>query len=124
MDRMANQAGLALVKVKKEVLLAKLKENLTSHVDEYNTALEGFHVSVVDELKLLLKKAKAGDKIKRNIQFDEPSCHEEDYKTVIEMLEMSVDDEVYLTSSEFKQYVQDQWHWKEGFSMTNMKYIS
>ena len=124
MDRMAGKDGLNLIKVKKDVLMQKLLDNKKSHVQEYKKAVEGFKQSVVDELQRYLDRAIEGKRIKTYIQFDEPECHDADYDTVIEMLEMSVDEEVYLTTPQFKHYVQDQWTWKEGFSLTNSKYIN
>ena len=123
MDRMANQTGLSLIKVDKKTLLDKLKLNRDNHVSEYDNAVEGYKQSVVDELTRWLEKARTGKKVITRIIFDEPACHEEDYDTVIQMLEMSVDDTVYVTMTEFKQYVEDKWGWKEAFSMTNAKYM-
>ena len=123
MDRMANKDGLNLIKVEKQELLEKLVDNRTKHVSEYEQAVDGFRQSVIDELTEYLDRAKSGKGVRTTITFDEPRCHEDDYSTVIEMLEMSVDEEIYITMSEFRQYVQDKWHWKDSFSTTNMKYI-
>jgi len=122
MERMANQQGLSLIKVKKEELVNTLKENRLKHIKDFEEAKVAFQEDVVKELKTILRNAKNG-KIKTSIHFDEPSQHTDDYDTVIEMLEMSVDDEVYLTRNEFKQYVRDEWNWKDSFIATNSFYL-
>lgn len=123
MDRLANKDGLNLIKVEKAVLLDKLIANRDAHVVEYNEAVAGFRLSVITELEDYLSIARTGNKIRTSIKFDEPVCHEDDYNTIIEMLEMSIEDELYITMTEFKQYVQDNWHWKQNFEITSMKYV-
>lgn len=123
MDRMANKDGLNLIKVQKLDLLKKLIDNRNKHLLEYDEAVAGFKKSVIEELQSYLDRAIKGKSVRTTITFDEPRCHEDEYSTVIEMLEMSVDEEIYITMNEFRQYVQDKWHWKESFSVTNMKYI-
>ena len=124
MNRLANQDGLNLIKVEKEELLKKLIDNRTKHVAEYESAVDGFKTSRIEELQRHLDRAIAGEPVRNNISFDEPACHTDDYDTVIEMLQMSVDEEIYITMSEFKQYVQDKWNWSNSFSVTNSKYLS
>ncbi|NIU00294.1 MAG: hypothetical protein GWN01_04965 [Nitrosopumilaceae archaeon] len=119
-----NDKGLNLIKVQKNELLEKLLANRTNHVEEYEKAVEGYREAVIEELQGYLDDAIEGRRVKTHIIFDEPSCHKKDYDTVIEMLQMSVDDEICITMNEFRQYVQDQWNWKESFSMTNSKYLS
>lgn len=122
MERMANKEGMNLVKVNKYELLEKIKENLLAHNIEFGDAMDGFKSESIRELKNLLKDAKSGKVVPANIYFDIPECHEKDYETIIEMLEMSVDRTVFLTRSEFKQYIRDEWQWKETFMMSNAKY--
>ena len=122
-DRGVGQEGMNIIKVKKDELLRKLIDNRDKHVSEYEDAVKGFKQSVIDELAEYLNRATAGENITTKIVFDEPSCHEEDYDTVIEMLQMTVENEIYISMGEFRKYVQDKWNWKDGFSLTNSKYI-
>ena len=123
MDRMANKEGMNLIKVNKSELLAKLKVNRDEHKDTFREAWIGYREDVIKELKQHLKAVKAGADIESLISFDTPESHINDYETIIEMLTMSVDDEVYLTRSEFKQYIRDEWSWKNTFVMNSAKYI-
>lgn len=114
--------GLNMIKVSKEELLTKLKENKLAHLKQYVAAYEAFHKDCIKELTRYLSECKKG-KITTRITFDEPTCHEDEYNTVIEMLEMSVDTEVTISMGEFKSFVQDQWAWKQAFVMNATKYL-
>lgn len=46
------------------------------------------------------------------------------YDTTIAMLEWSTDDNITLAADEFRQFVQDQWDWKDGFISSNAAYSS
>lgn len=116
--------GLQSVRVKKDELLEKLKSNCEKHTAEYTIALVGYKDDVRSQLVKLVSELDAGRRIKSSISFDEPQCHKEDYEIVIEMLEMSIDEYIDLSMSEFRQYVQDKWTWKEKFMTTNSKYLS
>ena len=122
MDRMANKDGMNLIKVNKAELLEKIKDNFMKHEEEYAEAMVGFQIDSISELKKLLKDAKAGVIVPSNVYFDIPMSYDKDYETIIEMLEMSIDGEVYLTRSEFKQYIRDEWQWKADFLLSNAKY--
>lgn len=120
MERLANQQGLNLIKVNKALLLNYLKSNLEAHITEYNEAFLAFKEQAIKQLRSAIKKAKQ-DKIE-SISFLKPECHINDYKTVIGMLEMSIDEEVYITSREFEQYVEDRWSWTDRFKTLNATY--
>lgn len=42
-----------------------------------------------------------------------PEDHTDEYDKAIGMLEMSVDDTVLITHDEYRQYVLDEWFWKD-----------
>jgi hypothetical protein len=111
------------VKVKTDELLGIVKSNRDAHRDMFEKAMAGYRKQAIAELDRAITDAKAGRKITRYLSLVEPIDQTKDYDRVIEMLRMSVDEEVELTSTEFAQYVQDDWSWKDQFLATNISYI-
>lgn len=112
------------VKVNRNELLEKLKKNREKHRDIFLQAQEGYRKAVIAELDRMLEDAKAGKKIKRYIELEEPIDQTDDYDRAIAMLEMCVDDVVEINNTEFACYVMDQWSWKEQFTATNTVYLT
>ena len=110
--------GLDVVRVSKEFLLGKLEVNLKSHEALYIEAMEGWHLQVIGTLKSELKKAKANKEYQPNCFVVKPESHVKDYSKTIDLLKSSLDDEFVLTSTEFSQYVRDEWSWKNTFMTT------
>jgi hypothetical protein len=122
------------VKVKKEELLAKLRANLDKHVNDYTEACKGYRLEAAiqlaqkaDKIAELTKKLRDGETLPiEPIYFEDldmPQSHEGDYRQIIEMAEMSTDDIIILSHSEFKQYIRDDWSWKQNFTISNAKYL-
>jgi len=119
---MIDEHGNSVITVKKQDLLTALKKNLETHRATFLDALEGYKASVIEELELSLKEAKAGKRYRKIIQFEEPWDHTKEYKRVIAMLEMSISEEVKISEMEFAQYVLDDWGWKEQFATVTSGY--
>jgi hypothetical protein len=51
-----------------------------------------------------------------------PEDHSNDYLSVIRKLELCVEDKIELDSSEFEQYIRNQWAWRNSFITTNSFY--
>lgn len=102
------------ITVKKEELLAKLRENRDIHVKEFNEAKEGFHQAYMDKIDDLIKRANDGD-YKFRVEIIKPESHEKEYNTIIAMLEMSVEDEIELDEASFRNFVLDEWDWSKAF---------
>lgn len=87
------------VKVKREDLLKKVKENRVIHIKEYREAVEGYKSAAIAELAkgiMQLKKQvddlETGEMIRlATVSFNlaVPQDHTKDYDQVIAMLEMS-----------------------------------
>lgn len=120
------------VKVKREDLLKKVKENRVTHIKEYREAVEGYKSAAIAELAkgmIQLKKQvddlETGEMIRLStVSFNlaVPQDHTKDYDQVIAMLEMSVDDTLTIRSDEFACFVMDDWDWKQDFLNTSMLY--
>jgi hypothetical protein len=105
--------------VDKAVLLKKVKENREKHRSLFLAAQEGFRQAVIDELDMMLEKAKKGKRVQMAINIPEPVDHTQDYNRVIDMLEMSLDNRIELSATEFDNYVRDQWSWAYHAATTN-----
>lgn len=113
------------VKVKKDTLVNTLKDNMVTHVADYELAWEAYHKAVIANATNLLERAKnvkKGRPVQLYINLEMPVNHEDDYVRTIEMCEWEVADEVDLSEAEFRQFVQDEWSWKGQFTASNVQY--
>lgn len=110
------------VKIKTKELLEVLKENRKVHIKDFNEAREAYIIDATQQLQKMFEAARDERKIVRFIDLVEPKSYEDSYNTTILMLEMSDDKVVELTSSEFTQYIEDKWNWKESFTAVNSSY--
>lgn len=109
--------------VNKQTLLDKLRENRLNHDRAYAAAMVGFREEAADKLRKRANLIENGES--ESLFFDDlevPHNHSGDYALVIEMLDMDMTNEVELTSTEFRRYVQDDWGWSHDFRTTNLKY--
>jgi hypothetical protein len=111
------------VTVKRDQLLAKVKENRKAHREVFEISLKGYRKAVVEHLEKLLDDAKEGKRIEHNVRMPVPQDQTPEYDQAIAMLEMSVDKEIELTAQEFACYVMDRWHWKKQFTASNKGYF-
>lgn len=114
--------GIQHIAVKKDDLITALEKNLEVHKTDYAEALAGYRAALLDDLTKKLADAKENKDVPHFIQLDVPEDHSKDYTRVIGMMKMSVDDQVLITSSEYSQYVMDDWGWKEKFVGTSNAY--
>lgn len=139
------------ISVSKANLLDTIRSNMTAHVREYEEAMVGCRT---EEVRLLLevsskaldlrealisgpvdsgdtdgeevKAARAAwEKALHAFNFlDRPTSHAKDYEVSISMLEWSTEDIVVLDDDEFRNYVLDQWTWKDRFTASVANYKS
>jgi len=106
------------VKVAVSDLLKHLTANREAHIAEFNESMVGYREAVIKAFAQSLKKAKANEDVAHTIEVVRPISYLESYDEAIAMLEWTVDKEVELDRSQFKQYVQDEWVWKQAFVRT------
>jgi hypothetical protein len=111
------------VKVKKDILRAKVQTNRDKHYAEYNEAFAGYKRACIHALETNLEAFRAGTRQRILINEQPPEDHTKDYNRVLTMLEMSVDDEITLDATHFAQYVLDDWGWKLNWATSNSKYL-
>jgi len=112
------------VTIKQDALLEILRENRDTHKTDYEDARKGYLETCAETLERYLAEFKAGERDTLHWSEIPPTSQVKDYDRVIRMLELSVDNEIELTSDEFANYVQDDWHWKGGWELTNSNYIT
>jgi hypothetical protein len=115
--------GLKSVRVSKDFLLQKLETNKVEHEKTYYEILDARHTKVIETLKGEMKKVKADKMYQPVLYVPLPENHVKDYERAITILNASLDTEFELTSSEFDQYVNDDWQWKSGFVTVSGCYI-
>lgn len=100
--------GLNEVRIKREDLITKLKENRTAHAQIFADAMDGYFSKTA---KLLANKSKQIENkiIVTAFAISIPKDHTNDYDKLIAMLEMSLDEELELSTNDFNRYVLDEW---------------
>lgn len=121
------------VKVKRDELLAVLRENRERHVREYKAACVGYREVALSRLEDSFQQAReAVNRLKEGqtisvvgfrISLSVPENYEKAYDQIIRMMEMSVDTEIVLTASQFACFVMDDWEWKEEWAASIAQYI-
>jgi rubrerythrin len=104
------------VTVKKIDLINQLTENRERHVNTFEQVLEDYRTRAIELLEEHIDRIRQGNVERVEVFLPPPQNYEESYNTAIEMLEWEERIEVELTQREFKQYVQDEWSWKQDFT--------
>lgn len=108
----------------KDRILDILKQNRETHQQTYLKALDKWKTAMIDRCEEIIENINA-DSIAIDditIELTCPTSYKNSYDTVIQMLELADDMHIELTQAEFRQYIQDQWSWKETFTYTNATY--
>lgn len=110
------------IKVNKSELLSHLRTNRDNHVEEYNDALILYRAALTEAFKEALKKAKNNEDVDHYIKLERPQNYLDSYDNAIDMLIWSTEDIIELDQVEFKQYVRDEWNWKQAFTAVARSY--
>jgi hypothetical protein len=122
MSDIENVDGIHVVTVRKSELLSAIKKNRDTHRAEFLKAQEGYRDVVIAKLDSALRDARERKAYRTFIQLDAPEDHTVEYDMIIRMLEMSTRDVIHISSSEFNNYVMDNWSWKARASTINSSY--
>lgn len=104
-------------------LLEALRTNRDGHAAQYEKAKAGYLKVTEKKLADLLKRVADGELVDRVWLDGPPDDHTGDYDDVISMMEWSEQESIELTQSQFKQYVQDDWGWREQWLTSNSVYL-
>lgn len=116
------RTGNRTIKVDKNKLIEKIKENKKVHIEAYEKALIAYKAEALIQLSLLIKKAEQGD-TKLNLHLTTPINNSENYDKIVEMFEWEVEDFVELEQQEFNEYVQDETDFARIAKLSNSAYI-
>jgi len=111
------------IKVKKDQLLEALRANRDGHAAQYEKAKAGYLKVTKGKLADLIARLAEGEVIGQQWIDPAPEDHTKDYDVVISMMEWSIGDEIVLTQAQFRQYVQDDWGWREQWLTSNSVYV-
>lgn len=111
------------INVDKDKLLSILNENLGKHISEVEELQEERANQLHDYMVDFIGGLESGcNRTKEVKDFPLPVDYSENYRKAIEMVEMSVDESIKLSSSDFDNYVRDNWHWKNSFNFLKGSY--
>lgn len=101
--------------IKIEKLQETLKQNLSDHVEIYNTAMLAYETNYKDYVSEFAKEVAKGD-LKREFRPPiRPVSYAKNYEDVISQLEYEAEDVITLSSQEFKNYILDEWNFTNVF---------
>lgn len=114
--------GNRKIRVDKDKLIAKIKENKKNHIEEFAKAVVAYKEEALRQLNILTEKV---DKGALNIKLDliSPVDNSENYDKIIQMFEWEVAEFVELEQNEFLEYVQDETQFALDAKFSNMSYI-
>jgi len=110
-----------IIKLKRENLIDKVKENLAVHQKEYAIAVIAFKLEVAEQLEKLTKLNSEGS-LKIHLKLVIPVDNTKKYEKIIDMFEWEINDEVELAQSEFNEYIRDEGHHTISGGISNSAY--
>lgn len=113
------------IEIRKNELVEKIRENMSSHKETYETAVEKFKEKQQALLEDMLEKARKGENFDRLAlsRLPVPEDHTDDYKMALEMLEYETRDIIPLEVHDFRKYVRDEWEWRHAWAANTQSYI-
>lgn len=112
------------ITVDKQQLLETLRSNLAKHVAEYDEAISKYPGTVAEALHRRASQIEAGNPVDLSFNLPKPRSYADEYEDAIQMLEWEQNETVELDQTQFKNLVQDEWHWKDAFASTTSMYNS
>lgn len=110
------------VTVDTNALREMIAQNRDRHRTHFEAAITGWERSVIQQLTRAVEAARAGTNYQTFFNLPKPEDHTDDYDDVIGMLTMHTEPTVVLTTREYRQYVTDDWDWKDNFVRTASSY--
>jgi hypothetical protein len=112
------------ITVNKLLLMATMSTNRDAHRATFEKALEVFRVKAIERFEQSIADVKAGKMPDRFLNLPWPEEHTQDYDRALQMLHWHQGDEIELTESEFTQYIQDDWGWRQSFASNTTAYVT
>ncbi len=112
------------INVKVAELIAVLQKNKAKHLEAYALAVIEYREKAKEALLKKLEDFSDDSKIYK-LDFNDlprPRQFSKTYDDMIGMLEFHTGEELPLTASQYKNYIQDEWNWSSSFDSTNAPY--
>lgn len=113
------------VRLQKAKLLEIIKKNRQEHHTIFLEAQKKYRNVAIKLLERQLAAVRKGKPIVMHeiTALIAPFDYTADYNRAIQMLELSVDDVITLTTTDFANLVQDQWHWTQQWARSASRYV-
>jgi len=122
MEMVMGRDGIT-INVDKTRLRDALRKNRAQHGAAYEQAKAGYIKVTTQQIEQYLTRLANGELLERAFLPAPPDDHTSDYDDAIEMMQWSKDDVIELTQGQFKQYVMDDWGWKDTWLASNTEYM-
>jgi hypothetical protein len=112
------------IKLKPADLVVLVKANREKFLERYNIALDGYFKDLNAYSNALKKCAKDKTIPKQIYPPSIPDNHLKDYDTTISMIAADQSETIDISQEDYRQYVLDEWTWKDIWSISNSKYFT
>src|SRR5258708_5761652 len=110
------------INVNKRELMETLEANRRGHGAAYRKAKAGYIKVTTRQLNEYVELLANGELLVQRFINAPPEDHTSDYNDAIAMMKWSLDQSIELTQGQLKQYVLDDWGWKETWVTSNTQY--
>jgi hypothetical protein len=116
------RTGSRTIRVNKQQLIDKIKENKKNHVEEYAKAVIAYKEEALRQLAELTEKVNNGE-LGVALNLITPIDNSVNYDKIVEMFEWEVEEIVELEQNEFLEYVQDETEFARSAKFSNTMYF-
>jgi hypothetical protein len=102
--------------VKKDELVAIVKDNRDNHRTLFEEALEAYRKRAQTELDKYVARLSKGDPVKVSVHMFPPEDHTDDYERALRMLDLDTRSEIELDEEDSAQFLMDDWGWTNSFA--------
>ena len=120
------------VQIKRDELLAKLRENRDKHIADFNAARVKFYEKRSEAIQALAQAdtdnregriaASITPLVSKLAAMPKPTSYENSYNRAISMLEREQREVLEITDAEFAQYYLDDWQWRGQYAASTAMY--
>lgn len=111
-----------VITVSKLELLDRLRASRERHAAVFTEALEGYARYARGRLEAELALFGEGKAPAVRLLLDRPESHVREYDRIIGMVEMHREDTFQLDEDAYRQYVDDDWGWKQSWLKVSGRY--
>lgn len=111
------------VTVATQDLLEILRANRAEHVAQFEQANRRYRTSMRVWFVAQAKSIEDGHDFERRFEGPVPRSWVDQYDQAIGMVQLHTGDVIELDAEGYRNYVKDDWNWKQDFQLTNRSYI-